>query len=294
MLPPHSIIAAIDFSEPSRDALAFAAHLAQHCGATLHVLHAEEPLLAAAASQTGVDLSAETREELTRFIDATPPAAACHPCRDVVTGPAVNAILNVAHREGTDLIVLGSHGMSLTERRIFGSVAEGVLARADRSVVVVPSGWQPPHPELPGLGGLGPLVVGVDFTSSAIAAAVAAGHLAERLQTSVEAVHVVPDLAVPARWRPHAERVAAEKAEIARRDLARLMGTIPSHARFTTHVESGHVAHRLAELAAPVGGRHPMLVLGRRSPRFRDGSPGSIAFRVAALSRVPVLMHVEA
>jgi len=293
MLPPHSILVAVDFSEPSRDALAFAARLARQCDAKLHVLHAEEPLLAAAAAQTGIDLNRETREELDAFINATPPAAECAPCRDVVTGAAITAILNIAHREGSDLIVLGAHGMSMTARTFFGSVTEGVLERADRSTLVVPSGWRPPQPDMPGLAGVGPLIVAVDFTSSAIAAAVAASHLAERLQTAVEAVHVVPDLAVPARWRPHADRVAAEKTEVARRDLARLMGTIASPVPITTHVESGRVAERLAELAAPIGSRHPMLVLGRRGPRFRDGAPGSTAFRVAALSRVPVLMHVE-
>jgi nucleotide-binding universal stress UspA family protein len=49
MIPPCLILAPADFSDCSRVALAFAARLAQHCGAELHVLHAEPPLLAAAA-----------------------------------------------------------------------------------------------------------------------------------------------------------------------------------------------------------------------------------------------------
>jgi hypothetical protein len=49
MIPPRTILTAVDFSDASRVALIFAARLAAHCGAALHLLHAEEPLLLAAA-----------------------------------------------------------------------------------------------------------------------------------------------------------------------------------------------------------------------------------------------------
>ena len=56
MMPPRSILAAVDFSAPSRVALEFAARLANHCQASLHVLYVEDPLLAAAAKAQGIDL----------------------------------------------------------------------------------------------------------------------------------------------------------------------------------------------------------------------------------------------
>lgn len=64
MTRPRSILAAVDFSDASRVALQFAARLAHQCQAELHVLHAEDPLLNAAARHHGIDLSSETREEL--------------------------------------------------------------------------------------------------------------------------------------------------------------------------------------------------------------------------------------
>lgn len=293
MLPPRSIIAAVDFSEPSRTALVMAARLAQSCGAALHVLHAEDPLIQAAAVEANVDLTTETRDELRRFIDSAPPAAACAPHCDVVGGPPATVILEIARREGADLVVLGSHGMSGAGRLLFGSVTEGVLRRADRSVLVVPEHWSAPKPDAPGLAGVGPLVVGVDFSESSLRALSEAVALAARLQTSVEALHVVPDLPVPDRWRAYAERVTDQRLDLARRELARLVAADTTPMPVAVRVEQGRVPEQLAAGAAPVGSRHPLLVLGRRHAKSRDGMPGATAYRVATLAGVPVLMHQD-
>ena len=63
-------------------ALDFAARLANQCGATLHVLHAQDPLLAAAAQSEGIDLVRESREELARF---TQTVAGIDPSRRTIT-----------------------------------------------------------------------------------------------------------------------------------------------------------------------------------------------------------------
>ena len=55
MFPPRAILASVDFSEPSRVALTCAARLAKQCRAHLHVLHAEDPLLASAAMDRLLD-----------------------------------------------------------------------------------------------------------------------------------------------------------------------------------------------------------------------------------------------
>lgn len=291
MLPPRAILAAVDFSEPSRAALTLAARLASQCGATLHVLHAEDPLLASAAAETGIDLTTETREELQRFIQAAVPAGGPPAYRDVVVGPPVSAILDVAQREGTDLIVLGAHGMSGAGRLLFGSTTEGVLLRATRSILVVPDGWTPPRPDTPGLAGTGPIVAGVDFSEPSIKAAAAACTLAAQLHTSIEALHVVPDLPVPDRWRRHADRVVEDRVLMAHRELARHLDAIRCQVPATARVEQGHVAEQLAAGAVAIGDRHPILVLGRRCARTREGTPGATAYRVASLARVPVLMY---
>ena len=199
VIPPRTILAATDFSGPSIAALVCAARLARHCQAALHVVHAEDPLLAAAAGHTGMNLAAQTREELQRVIAATRPAADCSPQVHVVTGSAVDVILDVARAQHADLIVVGSRGMSGAEKLMFGSITEGILRRSDVSVLVVPPQWMPPRPAGVDLAGMGPLIAGVDMSDSSLASARAACRLASALGTAVEVVHVVPDLAVLAR-----------------------------------------------------------------------------------------------
>src|SRR5688572_4137106 len=131
MFPPRAVLAAVDFSEPSRAALVYAARLARQCKAILHVLHAEDPLLAGAARAAGIDLPSETREELGAFMQDAAPAGDWAPLDHVVTGPAVDVICDIAARERADVIVIGMRGMSGAERTVFGSTTEGVLRRAD-------------------------------------------------------------------------------------------------------------------------------------------------------------------
>ena len=146
MIPPRTILAAIDFSETSRTALVLAARLARDCRAELHVLHAEHPLLDAAVTYAGIDLAGDTRDEFGRFIASASPAAAAAPRLQVVIGAAVDAILEVAHRHTADLVVVGSHGLSGAARLVFGLTTEELLRRSPVSVLVAPAAANPtPH-----------------------------------------------------------------------------------------------------------------------------------------------------
>ena len=58
----------------------------------------------------------------------------------VVHGPVVEAIINAAEREKADLIALASHGRSGLSRVFYGSVAAGILHRADRPLLIIRSG----------------------------------------------------------------------------------------------------------------------------------------------------------
>src|SRR6185436_14798794 len=103
---PNALLAAVDFSEPSRLALVLAARLARQCSATLTVFHAEDPLLSAAAQAEGIALAEETRVELARFVRSAPPAGDIDTRYDVATGPAATAVIDAAARDA-DLIVIG-------------------------------------------------------------------------------------------------------------------------------------------------------------------------------------------
>jgi nucleotide-binding universal stress UspA family protein len=292
MTPPRTVLAAIDFSESSRAALALAARLARHCGAALHVLHAEDPLLATAAGHAGLPLAEETDDELARFVASAWPAGECAPHRHVAVGQAVDVILDVAARERADILVVGSRGMSGAARLVFGSTTEHLLRRATLSVLVAPDGWEPARTNTPDLTGTGPVVAAVDFSPASIAAAAAACQMAAALGSPVEVVHVVPGLAVATRWRAQAESAIRERVGAAQKELANVARDLACAVPLTLRVETGAVPSCLADVAAPAAGRAPMLVLGRRSPESRAGAPGAIAYRVLSLAKVPVLMHV--
>ncbi len=55
----------------------------------------------------------------------------------VESGPVVTVILDVAAREHADLIAMASHGRTGLGRVFYGSVAAGVLHRADRPLLLV-------------------------------------------------------------------------------------------------------------------------------------------------------------
>lgn len=292
MFPPRVVLAAVDFSEPSRVALVFAARLAKQSGAELHVLHAEDPLLAGAARAGGVDLTVEIREELGTFMRRAAPAGDWAPMHHVVTGPAVEVIRDIAVRERADVIVVGMRGMSGAERALFGSTTEGVLRKAETSVLVVPGRWTPPQPASGDLTGTGPIVAGVELSTAALAAARAACRLAALLGTAVHAVHVVPPLAVPARWSAHADAALQTRIDTTRAELTAALRDLNAEHPIRLLVKTGRIAEELAAAVAPAAGTHPILVMGRRTLDGRGGAPGSIAFRALGMAAVPVLMYL--
>ena len=104
MIPAKRMLVGVDFSEPSRTALAFAARLALHGGGELDVLHVQDPLLMTAARNAGIDLRAESVEELKRFIHDTPPADACHPDSFVLCGTPGKVLCDIAAREQAETV----------------------------------------------------------------------------------------------------------------------------------------------------------------------------------------------
>ncbi|AIF42243.1 universal stress protein [Virgibacillus sp. SK37] len=53
------------------------------------------------------------------------------------TGHPSKTICDVANEQDADLIILGSHGRGIIDRALLGSVAHGVLQRAEQPVLVV-------------------------------------------------------------------------------------------------------------------------------------------------------------
>ena len=287
MLPPRTILSAVDFSDASRASLHCAARLAASCGAALHVVHAIDPLLAAAARAHHIALTADTRDELDTFCrDAILPSAAA-PVLHVVIGSAPDAICDTAATIGADLIVAGSRGLSGINRLMMGTTVEHVIRRAHISVLTVPG-------RCPGedVNDWGPVVAAVEDPDHPDGVVAAAATLAGRLGAALHLVHVVPPLGVPARWRAEADAELHDRTDEARRKLAaavrRLDGVDPAN----VHVPNGTVADALAAEASRHTRSLPILVMGRAEPG-RGPAPGSVASRVIARATAAVLVYLE-
>ena len=273
--------------------LVLAARLARHCGAQLHVLYVEDPLLDTAARRAGIDLVTRRQQELQQFVADAWPAALCSPQTHVVAGAAVDAILDVAHRHRADLIVVDSGRMSTAEKLLFGSTTEGLLRRADVSLLVAPAEWTPPQPDASDLSDLGPLVAVVDVSDQpSVAATKAACELASVLGTSLEVVRVVADEEAPRPRRSTADGGVPDRVATARHELELLIPELRSSVPVTMRIETAALTHRLVEAAGHAGGRAPMLVLGRTAPSSKGGWPAAMINRVLSGGTVPILLYV--
>jgi nucleotide-binding universal stress UspA family protein len=132
-----SIVVGTDGSETADRAVARAAQLAEQGGATLHVVIAYEP----AAAHVGADAAEFTIRPdfkadavLSRTSDLTPSSVEVK--THSPTGDPADALLEVAQREGADVIVLGSRGMH-GARRLLGSVPNKVSHHASCDVLIV-------------------------------------------------------------------------------------------------------------------------------------------------------------
>jgi universal stress protein A len=134
------MLAPIDFSKYSMDALNGAAELARDIGAELHVLHVVAPHRSL-LEQESTELVRETamvdqtEEELAR-IKKDVLGNSDKVVTAVVTGPPVVKISEYARANKIDLIVMATHGHTGAEHLLIGSVAEKVARNSPCSVLI--------------------------------------------------------------------------------------------------------------------------------------------------------------
>jgi nucleotide-binding universal stress UspA family protein len=145
MLSLRRILVPIDFSPPSRDALVYAAALADKVGAELILLHVVQDLavfLPDAVTVTPValppveQLTAAVREGLTRFLRESQ-LEGRQVQEEVREGSPHAEIVTFAAEAGIDLIVMGTHGRGGLRHMLLGSVTEKVVRSAPCPVLTV-------------------------------------------------------------------------------------------------------------------------------------------------------------
>ncbi len=134
------LLAPIDFSNYSMDALNGAAELARDVSAELHVLHVVAPhrsLLELESTELAREAAMvdQSEEELAR-IRKDVVGNSSKVVTAVVKGPPVVKIGEYARDNKIDLIVMATHGHTGAEHLLIGSVAEKVVRNAPCSVLI--------------------------------------------------------------------------------------------------------------------------------------------------------------
>lgn len=140
------ILLPVDFSTAGEAALQMATSLARDSGATLIVLHVEEPPMAYGGGELYYGLVEPDRTELTRMLHEVKPSDPSIPVvYRMVTGDPATSVVQAAEEEGVDFIVVGSHGRTGLGRLLMGSVAESIVRKAECPVITVKAPHKSPE-----------------------------------------------------------------------------------------------------------------------------------------------------
>jgi nucleotide-binding universal stress UspA family protein len=136
-----------DFSHTSDAALGLATSLARDSGATLLIVHVEEPPTAYGGGELYYGMPEPVTEDLRKMLLKVVPTDPDVPAEHrLVTGEPASALVKLAKDEAVDLIVMGTHGRSGLSRLLMGSVAEAVVRRAPCPVLTYKQGAE--HPSM--------------------------------------------------------------------------------------------------------------------------------------------------
>jgi nucleotide-binding universal stress UspA family protein len=131
---PRRVACGVDGSDASVRTAAFAAGLAVATGAELALVHVI-PVFRGADTEWTLEEDEPSPDEL-----AAPVLAATElgvaPIREMAMGRPEHALVKIAERDGSDLLVVGHQGVSGVRRVLLGSVSEYVSHHASCSVVV--------------------------------------------------------------------------------------------------------------------------------------------------------------
>lgn len=267
--PPKSILAPIDFSEPSAAGLSAARRLSERFGARLELLHVDEEHALmhegamsekqrAAAAERAADGEARLREL----------AGLPEPAVRVVRGDAKGVLVELARGERHDMIVMGSHGRSGMERALLGSVAETLVMRSSIPVLTV---HEKPRPLWPVH-----VLVPMKFAPYADAALLYALRLASAAGARVTLMHSIEE-----------GPLGGEAHEALEAHLERLLGN-DAWTKAGRLLDAGPAADKILK-AVDTGTFDLVVLAAHRKLYWKDFVLGTTSERVLRRSRVPVL-----
>jgi nucleotide-binding universal stress UspA family protein len=141
-----NILVPLDGSKRAEKILPHVEDLARHYEAKVTLLIAVQYFLAAAVEGSFAEFSEndfndqlEKAESYLKGVVKTLRQKGIKAQTVVAMGPAAEKIIQIAEEKNVDLIAMASHGRGGLTRVFYGSVASGVLNRADRPLLVIRS-----------------------------------------------------------------------------------------------------------------------------------------------------------
>lgn len=193
-------------------------------------------------------------------------------------GYRVEAIVEAAEAKHSDLVVVGSRGLSTWRALLLGSVSDGVLHRAHCPVLIV-RGSPTPFTRI---------LLACDGSAGAFKATQAAGLLARKYQSPLTVLNVIEPLSTLVQ----ALQPQSMAAEVRARDIvgARVR-TMANQAdcKYTLVQKSGHPAETIVRYTAE--NDFPLIVLGSRGmSTLKALALGSVSYPVASHAHCSVLV----
>jgi nucleotide-binding universal stress UspA family protein len=290
------VLCPIDFSEPSKRALAYAVAFADWHHARLAVMHVAptfEPVLVTPVRNvdTGDVVFPVTSENVIEALHRAAKGAGASPSRVEVfseSGAAVARILDRVVHWSADLLVVGTHGFSGFERLLLGSVTERLIHKAPCPVLTVPPSAHAASPEPVAIHRI---LCPVDFSPSSELAAGFALDLGRQTGAAVTLLHVGewPEGGEPRTYTHFlVPEVRLQLMADARAQLKALAPASPEGSAVSHHVVSGRPKTRI--LAYAMEHDSQLIVMGAQG---RDGVGltllGSTTERVVRDATCPVL-----
>jgi nucleotide-binding universal stress UspA family protein len=285
MLTLRKILFPVDFSKRGTAIAGQVAAMARHFHAEVTLLNVVQTLPiwygdpASPPYQVWVDpaeLITQSQDTLNSYLTAELQGVTTE--RVVVEGEPAAAIVEFAHKEGFDLIMMPTHGYGPFRRLLLGSVAAKVLHDADCPV------WTDVHePSAGARPECRTIMCAVDLSDESLTAIQWTASLAASYQSELYLVHAIPAIEGPT--RPEDGRFRTFLIDAAREHIAELQKKAGTSAKVC--IEGGKVATTVRDAA--LHHHADLLVMGQGSLHAALGGLRTNSYAIIREAPCPVV-----
>ncbi len=272
----QKVVIPTDFSESSKNAIAYAMRLFEEKNAVLRLVHAYHPISGDINGISMIDphLELQKRDQLKTLLEDLKQSHSYNDDSPFIdeqfrVGYAGDEIIKMSKNEDVDMIVMGSTGKGGTMKKWFGSVSLEVAKRAECPVLVIPpsSHFHPIRKVL-----------------------YASNYSEHDLRVVKDIIGFLDNPGLEL----HIAHVMNDEAESSTKDLLTeaLKLSFPGHEITFKDLPSGNVTNHLAEYASTESFDLVVMTRGQKS-RWQEMTLQSATRKMAILPRGPLLIYHE-